>query len=128
MKYFKLITIVIIAVLAAINLTGCLSDNEDVDVTYEAILEVSPEITEGYGFGVGNDGGAGVVEYMKVRKKGNTDWFYLSVGAIESFEYVKGHEYTLKVRVTRLANPPADGPLHTYELIEILSDKPNEND
>jgi hypothetical protein len=50
------------------------------------------------------------------------------MGAIESFEYVKGHEYTLKVRVTRLANPPADGPLHTYELIEILLDKPNEND
>jgi hypothetical protein len=117
----------IVAVLATVNLTGCLSDNEDVDVTYEAILEVSPEITEGYGFGIGNDGEALVVEYMKIRQKGKTDWSYLSVGAIESFEYVKGHEYIIRVKVTRLANPPADGPLLTYKLIEILSDKPNEN-
>lgn len=127
MKYFKLITTVIIAVIATLNLTGCLSDGEDMDVTYEAIFEVSSEITEGYGFGVGNDGGAGVVEYMKIRQKGKTDWTYLCVGAIESFEYVKGHEYIIRVKVTRLANPPADGLSSTYELIEILSDKPCTN-
>jgi hypothetical protein len=130
MKYFKLITTVIVSVLATINLTGCLLDNEDVDVSYEAIFEVSSETTYSYLNYDSTGGGDNPIayEYMLVREKGKSNWSKLIIGSIQSFDYVKGHEYTLKVRVTRLANPPADGPLLTYELIEILSDMPNEND
>jgi hypothetical protein len=60
---------------------------------------------------------------MKIRQQGKTDWNYLHMGAIKSFDYVKGHEYILKLKVTRLDNPPADAGSHVYELVEILSDK-----
>jgi hypothetical protein len=130
MKYLILIPTVIAAVLAIVNLTGCLSDNEDVDITHEVILEVSSETSYSYlDYDVPGDGDNPIAyEYMLVREKGKSTWSKLIMGSIKSFDYVKGHEYTLKVRETRLANPPADGLLLTYELIEILSDKPNEND
>jgi hypothetical protein len=98
------------------NDTTCIKSG----LTYEAIFEVSPEVSEGYGMD-GIEGG--VVEYIKIRRQGKTDWDYLQMGAIRSFDYVKGHEYILKLRVTYFNNPPADASSNVYELLEILSDK-----
>jgi hypothetical protein len=110
-------------------LLSCISPyDEDNDTTcinpgrvYEAIFEVSSETSEGYGLD-GIEGG--VVEYMKIRQRDKTDWIYLHTDAIKHFDYVKGHEYILKLKVTHYDNPPADGDSNIYELIEILSDKP----
>jgi hypothetical protein len=98
------------------NDTTCIKSG----LTYEAIFEVSPETSEGYGLD-GIEGG--VVEYMKIRRQGKTDWDYLHMGAIKSFDYAKEHEYILKLRVTHLVNPPTDASSNVYELVEILSDK-----
>jgi uncharacterized lipoprotein YehR (DUF1307 family) len=129
MKNLKLIAAMIIAVLVTLNLTGCLNTDEDSDVSYMRIFEVSSETTYSYytydSFGE-NDTPL-MYEYMQVRERGKNTWSKLIMGSIKSFDYVKGHEYTLKVRVTRLANPPADASSLTYELIEILSDKAIEN-
>ncbi|MDE5628457.1 MAG: DUF4377 domain-containing protein [Muribaculaceae bacterium] len=50
-------------------------------------------------------------------------WRNLSMTAIEGFNYEPGHMYTLKVRRTILANPPADASSYTYRLLEILEDR-----
>lgn len=36
---------------------------------------------------------------------------------IEGFEYQPGYEYTLKVRITQVSNPPADSASETYRLV-----------
>jgi uncharacterized lipoprotein YehR (DUF1307 family) len=130
MKYLKLMTVMAVALLVSLNLTGCLETDEDSDVTYVRIFEVSSETVYSYRNYDSSGGGDQPIayEYMQVREQGKNTWSKLVMGSINSFEYVKGHEYKLKVKVTRLANPPADGSLLTYELIEILSDKPNKND
>ncbi|MDE6573864.1 MAG: DUF4377 domain-containing protein [Muribaculaceae bacterium] len=51
------------------------------------------------------------------------EWRNLSMTAIEGFNYEAGHMYTLKVRRTILANPPADASSYTYRLLEILEDR-----
>ena len=45
------------------------------------------------------------------------------MSAIEGFEYQIGHRYTLRVRRTILANPPADASSYTYKLLEINEDR-----
>jgi hypothetical protein len=49
--------------------------------------------------------------------------FHLETIDIEDFVYEEGFEYELKVLRTKLRNPPADAPVFTYSLIEILSKK-----
>lgn len=51
------------------------------------------------------------------------EWRNLSMTAIEGFNYEIGHMYTLKVRRTILANPPADASAYIYRLISILEDR-----
>lgn len=117
MKQIRLFLMVIAIICAVTNLTGCLF-REEGDVTYERVFKVSCE-TAYYGpFGEGGE----YVESMLVSEDGGKTWSKFAFGQIESFEYVKGHEYTIRVKVTRLANPPADGSLYTYELIEIIAD------
>lgn len=114
-------------------LVSCVSSYVEDDTTicvdtgrvYEAIFEVSSETSEGYGLD-GKEGG--VVEYMKIRPVGKTEWYYVQMGGIKSFEYVKGHEYVIRMRVTHYDNPPADAASNIYELLEILSDKPVESE
>ncbi|HEX6036465.1 DUF4377 domain-containing protein [Longimicrobium sp.] len=45
-------------------------------------------------------------------------------GEIEGFTYEPGHEYVLRVRVTEIANPPADGSSRRYQLVQVVSKTP----
>lgn len=48
----------------------------------------------------------------------NWNFFY---NEIEGFDYKEGFIYTLKVRVEKVTNPPADGSNRKYILIKILA-------
>lgn len=48
---------------------------------------------------------------------------FMAFGAIDGFTYEAGHEYSLVLQRTTLANPPADGYGCTYKLIKIKSEK-----
>ncbi len=61
------------------------------------------------------------VQVMKCSILGTNEVLYISTSKIEGFEYVEGYKYRLKVKITELENPPADGYFEKYELIEILS-------
>lgn len=50
-------------------------------------------------------------------------WQPMTFGTIKGFTYEKGHSYELKVKRTRLVNPPMDASAYTYELVQILEDR-----
>lgn len=63
------------------------------------------------------------IECMLVKYGSDSaQWVPLTFGSIEGFTYERGHEYDLRVRLTILANPPADDSSHRYSLIRIISD------
>ena len=51
---------------------------------------------------------------------GSSSW-NLFYNGIEGFEYEEGFIYNLKIRVEKVANPPADGSDRKYILIEVIS-------
>lgn len=58
-------------------------------------------------------------ECFRVREHPDTTWT-LFYDAIEGFSFEPGFEYTIRVRVTRITNPPQDGSSAAYRLIAIL--------
>ena len=56
---------------------------------------------------------------MQVREATQSPWeFFFDV--IEGFEHEVGYAYILRVRVSNIPNPPADGSSLRYELLEVL--------
>lgn len=66
--------------------------------------------------------GVAPMKCMKVKELPSGEWslFYQN---IDGFEYKVGTEYTLKVNVTDIPNPPADAPSVKYTLIEVVDKK-----
>jgi heat shock protein HslJ len=64
---------------------------------------------------------------MLIREKQTDPWsnFY---GTIEGFTYEEGFEYLIKVKETKIKNPPADGSSLKYTLIEILRKRKTEEE
>lgn len=93
-------------------------DDEKKDSVKEITIYVSSETGESYGFNSTPE------ECMLVKfDNPNGEWEHLGLYRIEGFTYVKGHEYELRVKMTTLANPPADGYSHKYLLVKIVQDK-----
>ena len=67
--------------------------------------------------------GVGPQECFRVREHPDTTWS-LFYDAIEGFTFEPGFEYTIRVRVTEIANPPQDGSSAAYRLIAILRKEP----
>ncbi len=56
---------------------------------------------------------------------GTEDWeYFYYVNSIEGFEYEPGYIYDLIVVKRNIPNPPADGSSYKYELVKIISKKP----
>ncbi len=51
---------------------------------------------------------------------GTSDWS-LFYNGIEGFQYEEGFVYTLKVRVEKIENPPADGSSGKYTLLKVIT-------
>ena len=105
--------------LAVFAVSSCSSDDDEIkDSVKEITIYVSSETGESYGFNSTPE------ECMLVKfDNPNGEWEHLSLYRIEGFTYVKGHEYELRVKMTTLANPPADGYSHKYLLVKIVQDK-----
>jgi hypothetical protein len=63
--------------------------------------------------------GVGPQKCMLVKEKIEDDFTYF-YDNIVGFDYEAGYNYTLKVRVDAIKNPPADGSFLKYSLVEIL--------
>ena len=105
--------------LAVFAISSCSSDDDEKkDSVKEITIYVSSETGESYGFNSTPE------ECMLVKfDNPNGEWKHLGLYRIEGFTYVKGHEYELRVKMTTLANPPADGYRHKYLLVKIVQDK-----
>ena len=105
--------------LAVFAISSCSSDDDEKkDSVKEITIYVSSETGESYGFNSTPE------ECMLVKfDDPNGEWEHLGLYRIEGFTYVKGHEYELRVKMTTLANPPADGYSHKYLLVKIVQDK-----
>ena len=105
--------------LAVFAISSCSSDDDEKkDSVKEITIYVSSETGESYGFNSTPE------ECMLVKfDNPNGEWEHLGLYRIEGFTYVKGHEYELRVKMTTLANPPADGYSHKYLLVKIVQDK-----
>lgn len=105
--------------LAVFAVSSCSSDDDEKkDSVKEITINVSSETGESYGFNSTPE------ECMLVKfDNPNGEWEHLGLYRIEGFTYVKGHEYELRVKMTTLANPPADGYSHKYLLVKIVQDK-----
>ena len=105
--------------LAVFAISSCSSDDDEIkDSVKEITIYVSSETGESYGFNSTPE------ECMLVKfDNPNGEWKHLGLYRIEGFTYVKGHEYELRVKMTTLANPPADGYSHRYLLVKIVQDK-----
>lgn len=105
--------------LAVFAVSSCSSDDDEKkDSVKEITIYVSSETGESYGFNSTPE------ECMLVKfDNPNGEWEHLGLYRIEGFTYVKGHEYELRVKMTTLANPPADGYSHKYLLVKIVQDK-----
>lgn len=105
--------------LAVFAISSCSSDDDEKkDSVKEITIYVSSETGESYGFNSTPE------ECMLVKfDNPNGEWEHLGLYRIEGFTYVKGHEYELRVKMTTLANPPADGYSHQYLLVKIVQDK-----
>ena len=60
---------------------------------------------------------------FRVREHPSTTWT-LFYDPIEGFTFEPGFEYTLRLRVREIANPPQDGSSLSYRLIAILRKLP----
>lgn len=105
--------------LAVFAISSCSSDDDEKKCSVKEItIYVSSETGESYGFNSTPE------ECMLVKfDNPNGEWEHLGLYRIEGFTYVKGHEYELRVKMTTLANPPADGYSHKYLLVKIVQDK-----
>lgn len=101
--------------------TSC-NDDEPRDKTKDIIMSVSEET--GIMYDIFDDKSEHPIECLRVMDEDFPgEWRNLPMTAIEGFEYESGHMYTLKVRRTILANPPADASAYTYRLLQILEDR-----
>ena len=105
--------------LAVFAISSCSSDDDEKkDSVKEITIYVSSETGESYGFNSTPE------ECMLVKfDNPNGEWKHLGLYRIEGFTYVKGHEYELRIKMTTLASPPADGYSHKYLLVKIVQDK-----
>lgn len=118
MKMTKTLNLLFL-LLAVFAISSCSSDDDEKkDSVKEITIYVSSETGESYGFNSTPE------ECMLVKfDNPNGEWEHLGLYRIEGFTYVKGHEYELRVKMTTLANPPADGYSHKYLLVKIVQDK-----
>lgn len=67
--------------------------------------------------------GVGPQECLRVREHPDTAWTLFYSG-IDGFAFEPGFEYTLRVAIRSVKNPPADGSSLAYRLLAVLRKAP----
>jgi hypothetical protein len=109
--------IVVIAGLFAVLLSGC----ADLFGPKERVvmMDVAPQRVSCMG--------VGPQECLRVRQHPETAWT-LFYGGIEGFQFEEGFEYTIRVAVRRVRNPPVDGSSLAYRLLQVVRKVPAEEE
>ena len=103
------------------GLSSCDDDNSLKDVVKEVTILVSENT--GIDYQLFDDNKENPIECMLIMENGvDKTWRNMWFSEISGFTYEKGHAYTLRVKKTILANPPADGSVWRYELLEVMKD------
>lgn len=63
--------------------------------------------------------GVGPQTCLLVKEEGAPDWTYF-YDRIDGFDYQKGYEYVVEVRVDDVENPPMDASSKSYSLIKVV--------
>ena len=63
------------------------------------------------------------MECLRVREHPDTAWT-LFYDSIEGFTFEPGFQYTVRVRIRHIDNPPADANSLSYKLLAVLSKTP----
>ena len=105
---------IFLAVLLSFCTLSCTDDNEGVDWTEEKVIEISSEIAPINIFGSPSE-----VDGMKVKIDGVNHLY--PVNFIDGFEYEPGFLYTLKVKITHLADSPQDGYSVRIKFLSLIS-------
>lgn len=108
--------------LFAVTIVSC-DDDEQLQDTYKDIIMQVSENTDITGAWWDESLQTECLRVQEFEDGEWKEWKHLGMNEIEGFDYKKGHAYELKVRKTCLANPPADGSMYRYKLLEIISDK-----
>jgi hypothetical protein len=58
---------------------------------------------------------------MTVTESGHSNSYTIGDGSIVGFVYEPGNKYRVHLRLTKLANPPADGSDTEYQLVKVIS-------
>lgn len=69
--------------------------------------------------------GVGPQTCLLIKEEEDPDWTYF-YDRIDGFDYEKGYEYIVKVRVSDVENPPMDASSKSYSLVKIV-DKQKKN-
>lgn len=116
-RYIYFTAVIMTCLLGVTCLSSCLNNDDDVDVVKNIIVEVDSTPCDVYPFGwdVTNPAPG-----MRIKEENSKEWQNESQYAIDGFTFEPGYFYTLKVKKTILANPPADSGNVRYQLIEVL--------
>ena len=63
--------------------------------------------------------GVGPQACLLVKEEDTPDWTYF-YDRIDGFDYQKGYEYVVKVRVAEVENPPMDASSKSYSLVKVV--------
>lgn len=96
---------------------GCKKDS---DTTRVAIFNVAPTLAYS-GAPPPASTSNGALPYLKVTESGRQDTILIYKGRIQGFTYEEGYKYALRVQITNLISPPADGHSENYQLLDIIS-------
>lgn len=77
----------------------------------EKVIYVGPELVDCVG--------VAPQKCLQVKEEPGQDW-RLFYGRIEGFDYEPGYNYTLKIRETKVENPPADASSLKWTLVEVV--------
>ena len=119
-KTIRLNRIQLLGFLLAASCLFMNSCKKDTD-TKTAIFKVQPELAFVAPNPPADPSSPANIPAMKILQDGRKDTLYLTLDRIAGFTYTEGVSYVLKVRITTLNNPPADGDLYSYRLIEQIS-------
>ncbi|WP_158799311.1 DUF4377 domain-containing protein [Pedobacter sp. L105] len=84
-------------------------------------MNVAPKLVIGGAAPPASPDNPAAVYYYSIIEDSSNQKYTLAKGTIQGFDYVEGYQYKIKVQVTPIAKPMADGPAETYTLIEVLS-------
>ncbi|MDR3429072.1 META and DUF4377 domain-containing protein [Silvimonas sp.] len=79
----------------------------------ERVIQIAPETRT-------CSAGAGKMDCLQVRESADQPWTML-YGGIDGFNYQPGTLYTLRIKETKVDNPPADGSSIKRSLVSVLT-------